>query len=313
MAGIIATLLGGLGAARTDQRDRFSWILTPLTWVREQIQASRQSGGRLAANAVIVRPIAGSGYVAAGVPAGARLSSCLAIFAAIAIVIAVMLTAADCRSRRAVGRLAGDAGGLGHRHRRLDAGRHRAGARPALAFRSIRACSIVFIEFWRGVPLITVLFMANLHAAAVPAGRHDHRPLAARADRRGAVLRRLHGRGGARRPAGHPARAGRGGDGARPDYWQTMALIVMPQALRHVIPGIVNTFIGLFKDTTLVLIVGMFDLLGIEARVDPIQTGRRPPRCSPALPSPVMYFIFCFGMSRYSLFVERRLNGHRRN
>jgi general L-amino acid transport system permease protein len=59
-------------------------------------------------------------------------------------------------------------------------------------------------------------------------------------------------------------------DGARADYWQMMRLIILPQALKLVIPGIVNTFIGLFKDTTLVLIIGLFDLLGqISRRSDP--------------------------------------------
>jgi general L-amino acid transport system permease protein len=92
-------------------------------------------------------------------------------------------------------------------------------------------------------------------------------------------------------------------------YWRTTGLVVLPQALRLVIPGMVNTFIGLFKDTTLVLIVAIFDLLGQmrAAFADP----------NWATPSTLftgfafagmIYFVFCFGMSRYALFVERRLN-----
>ncbi|MGH6914401.1 MAG: ABC transporter permease subunit, partial [Geminicoccales bacterium] len=83
-------------------------------------------------------------------------------------------------------------------------------------------------------------------------------------------------------------------------------LIVLPQALRIVIPGIVNTFIGLFKDTTLVLIIGLFDLLGIvqAALTDPQWLGF-------AVEGYVFagfgYWIFCFGMSRYSQRLERRL------
>src|SRR5258708_25842950 len=88
----------------------------------------------------------------------------------------------------------------------------------------------------------------------------------------------------------------------------------MPQALRHVIPGLVNSFIALFKDTSLVSIVALFDLLGsLRASFsDPVW----------ATPTTLftgfgftgmIYFAFCFGMSRYSLFVENRLNAHRRN
>jgi general L-amino acid transport system permease protein len=88
-----------------------------------------------------------------------------------------------------------------------------------------------------------------------------------------------------------------------------MRLIILPQALTHVIPGIVNTFIGLFKDTALVSIVGIFDLLGAAqstladaAWSTPVQglTGY--------LVVAVIFFVFCFGMSRYSMFMERKLN-----
>ena len=132
----------------------------------------------------------------------------------------------------------------------------------------IRIFSITFIEFWRGVPLITVLFFATYMLPLVPARQFHRRWAGARADRHRAVFRRLSWR-----------RSIRGGLQAIPrgqseaasalglSWWKTTALIVMPQALRHVIPGLVNSFIALFKDTSLVSIVALFDLLGLIARV----------------------------------------------
>jgi general L-amino acid transport system permease protein len=95
-------------------------------------------------------------------------------------------------------------------------------------------------------------------------------------------------------------------------YAQKMGLIVLPQALKIVIPGIVNTFIGLFKDTSLVLIIGIFDLLGM------VQASLSAPRwLSPSTPmtgyvvAGAIFWVFCFGISRYSQFLERRLAGER--
>jgi general L-amino acid transport system permease protein len=93
-------------------------------------------------------------------------------------------------------------------------------------------------------------------------------------------------------------------------YWKTMGLIVLPQALKLVIPGIVNSFIGLFKDTTLVAIIGMFDLLGA------IQLGNADPKwlgfgMEGYAFAAMIYFVFCFSMSRYSQHLERKLHtGH---
>ena len=97
-------------------------------------------------------------------------------------------------------------------------------------------------------------------------------------------------------------------------WWKTTALIVMPQALRHVIPGLVNSFIALFKDTSLVLIVALFDLLGqLRASFsDPVWATPTTLFTGFAFTG-MIYFVFYFGMSRYSLFVEHRLNAHRRS
>jgi general L-amino acid transport system permease protein len=95
-------------------------------------------------------------------------------------------------------------------------------------------------------------------------------------------------------------------------YWKMMRLIVLPQALRIVIPGIVNTFIARFKDTTLVLIIGLLDVLGA------IQTAIKDPAWGNVATEgyvfgALVFFVFCFGMSRYSQALERKLDtGHRR-
>ena len=136
----------------------------------------------------------------------------------------------------------------------------------------VRLASVIFIEFVRGVPLITVLIMANtMLPLFLPGGMTVDR-----------LLRPLVGV--AIFAAAYMAEVVRGGLQAMPrgqyegamslglGYWQMMAFIILPQALRIVIPGIVNNFISLFKDTTLVAIVGIFDLIRtIEAsRVDPV-------------------------------------------
>jgi general L-amino acid transport system permease protein len=190
----------------------------------------------------------------------------------------------------------------------------------ALARRSdmyvIRYLSIVFIEFWRGVPLITVLFMASvLLPLFLPEGVNFDK-----------LLRALIGvalfssaymaevvRGGLQAiPAGQFEAAKALGLG----YWRIMGLIVLPQALKHVIPGIVNTFIALFKDTTLVLIIGLFDLLGI-IQLSFTDTKWATPTTSHTgyAFAALIFWIFCYGMSRYSVFMEQRLSAgeHKRS
>jgi general L-amino acid transport system permease protein len=182
----------------------------------------------------------------------------------------------------------------------------------ALARRSelpaVHTFVVVFIEFWRGVPLIAVLFFATymLPFFLPPGWNFD--PLAR-------VLV-----GVALFASAYMAEVVRGGlqaisrsqyEGATAlglGYWLTMAFVVLPQALRVAIPGIVSIFIGLFKDTTLVLIVAIFDLLGQlrAAFADP--TWSTPVTLFTGFAfAGMVYFVFCFAMSRYSLFVEGRL------
>jgi len=87
-------------------------------------------------------------------------------------------------------------------------------------------------------------------------------------------------------------------------------LIVLPQALRISIPGIVNTFIGLFKDTTLVIVIGLFDILGIANAMvsNPDWLGLS---TETYVFVAVFFFVVCFSMSRYSMWLERRLSGQR--
>jgi general L-amino acid transport system permease protein len=96
-------------------------------------------------------------------------------------------------------------------------------------------------------------------------------------------------------------------------YWKTMRLVILPQALTIVIPGIVSTFIGLFKDTTLVAVVGITDFLKAAetSRVDPDWAG---PTISSTvyLFAALVYWAICFGMSRYSQSVEQRLSRGRK-
>jgi general L-amino acid transport system permease protein len=172
----------------------------------------------------------------------------------------------------------------------------------------VRLLSVGFIELVRGVPVITVLFMASVMLPLfVP------EPLAP--DK---LLRALIGV--AMFASAYMAEVVRGGLAAVPrgqyeaaralglGYWRMMALVILPQALQATLPNIVNTFIGLFKDTTLVFVVGIFDFLRtIEAaRADPKWAGPTIPVTGYAFAA-LFYFVFCYGMSRYAQSVEARL------
>lgn len=175
----------------------------------------------------------------------------------------------------------------------------------------VKALSVAFIELVRGVPLVTVLFMASVMLPLfLPEGVTFDK-----------LLRALVGV--SLFSAAYMAEVVRGGLQAIPKgqyeaaaalglgYWKMMGLIILPQALRLVIPGIVNTFIGLFKDTSLVLIIGLYDLLGMAQLIikDPAWLGLA---TETYLIAGAGFWIFCFGMSRYSMALERRLaRGHR--
>ena len=181
------------------------------------------------------------------------------------------------------------------------------GRRSALPI--VRTACVVFIEFWRGVPLITVLFFATYMLPFFLPGNWKIdgllRVLIGVVLFAGAYMAEVVRGGLQAMPRGQYEAATALGLG----YWRTMGFIILPQALRLVIPGIVNSFIALFKDTTLVLIVAIFDLLG----------QLRAAFADPAWATPVtlftgfafagmIYFLVSFGMSRYALSMERRLN-----
>lgn len=193
-----------------------------------------------------------------------------------------------------------------------------AGVLLALGRRStlpvIKALCVVFIEVVRGVPLITVLFMATKMLPLFM-------PNNAKIDDFVCVLI-----GVAVFASAYMAEVIRGGLQAIPkgqfegadslglSYPQKMRLIVLPQALKLVIPGIVNTFIGLFKDTSLVYIVNMFDLLGAVRRNFSDANWITPQTPLTGLIfAGFVFWVFCFGMSRYSIYMERRLDtGYRK-
>jgi general L-amino acid transport system permease protein len=314
---LIGPLLWGLGKVIAVIGALVTGIVSPLVWLNGQIQeAARPLWVDFAITTVVVSLLVV--FLAGGLRTGLRsLMATLATFAGIALVIAV---------------LGLDRGGLPIVDTRLWGGllvtlvvsvtgivaSMPIGIALALGRRStiplIRIFSITFIEFWRGVPLITVLFFATYMLPLFLPGNFNVDGLLR------AVI------GTALFAGAYQAEVIRGGLQAIPrgqgeaasalglSWWKTTALIVLPQALRHVIPGLVNSFIGLFKDTTLVSIVALFDLLG----------SLRASFADPAWATPstlftgfavtgLIYWTFCFGMSRYSLFVEHRLNAHRRN
>jgi len=186
-----------------------------------------------------------------------------------------------------------------------------AGIILALARRSdlpvIKMLAVMFIEFIRGVPLITLLFVASLLLNYfLPPGTNFDIIL------RVIIMVTLFA-------SAYMAEVIRGGLAALPkgqyeaadalglDYWKAQRLIILPQALKISIPGIVSTFIGMFKDTTLVVFVGLFDPL--KAMADTIRASFewKGAYWEPYIFVGAIFFILCFGMSRYSMYLERRL------
>ena len=171
----------------------------------------------------------------------------------------------------------------------------------------IRALSTGYIEIVRGVPLITVLFMASLMIPLfLPEGVQIDKLLRAQI---GFILF----------AAAYEAEVIRGGLQAVPkgqfeaadalglSYWHKMGLIVLPQALKVVIPPMVNTFIGFFKDTSLVIIIGLFDLLG-AVRLASSDVEWRIFYVEGLVFVALVYFAFCFTMATYARRLEDRLN-----
>ena len=172
---------------------------------------------------------------------------------------------------------------------------------------AIRSFCIVYVELIRGVPLISVLFMASfMFPLFMPPGTQID-----------VLLRVLVGI--TLFAAAYMAEIVRGGLQAIPkgqqeaadtlglSYWQAQRKIVLPQALALVVPGIMNNFISLFKDTSLVTIVSLYELTGSMGLALNGDADWRPFKIEAYLFIAAIYFTFCFAMSRYSLWIERQL------
>jgi general L-amino acid transport system permease protein len=170
----------------------------------------------------------------------------------------------------------------------------------------VRLLCVLYVELIRGVPLISLLFMASvMFPLFMPEGMNPDKLLRAQVAFilfAAAYLAEVVRGGLQALPKGQTEAADALGLG----YWAKVRLVVLPQALRLVIPPLVNTFIGFFKDTSLVLIIGLTDLLtaGKVALADPVWTGFAR---EVYLFLAVIYFTFCFAMSRYSRGLETHL------
>ena len=170
----------------------------------------------------------------------------------------------------------------------------------------VKTLSVIFIEFIRGVPLITLLFTASLLLNYfLPPGTTFDLIL------RVIIMVTLFA-------TAYMAEVIRGGLAALPrgqyeaaealglDYWKAQRLVIMPQALKISIPGIVNSFIGLFKDTTLVVFIGLLDPIALSNSIR-ATTDWQGIYWELFIVIGGLFFLFCFGMSRYSMHLERRL------
>jgi general L-amino acid transport system permease protein len=171
----------------------------------------------------------------------------------------------------------------------------------------IKFFSVIFIEFIRGVPLITLLFVANVVLAYfLPPGTNFDLIL------RVMIMITLFA-------SAYIAEVIRGGLAALPrgqyeaadslglDYSQAMRLIILPQALKISIPGIVNVAVGLFKDTTLVSVISMFDLVGMIRGPILASTDWNGVYWELFGFAALLFFVFCYGISQYSQWLERQL------
>ncbi len=178
----------------------------------------------------------------------------------------------------------------------------------------IKTLCILTIELWRAVPLITVLFMASVMLPLfVPNGVTVDKVLRAMI---GITI--FYG--------AYMAETIRGGLQAMPrgqfeaasalglNYWKSTIFIILPQALRYVIPGIVGTFISLVKDTSLVSIIGLLDLINAINAAGASAEWASPTKAFTGYAFAIaIYFVMCFSLSRYAKYMENRLNtGHKR-
>ena len=176
----------------------------------------------------------------------------------------------------------------------------------------VRALSITYIEFWRGTPLITILFMASVMLPLFfPSGVEFDKVVRAMI---GITLFQ----------SAYTAEAVRGGlqaiDKGQNEasmalgmgYWRRTMLIILPQALKISIPSIVNTFIALFKDTSLVSIIGLLDLLKMSQNASR-SLDWNGYDIEGYLFAGFVFWIFCFGMSSYSQKLEQKLDTDRRS
>jgi general L-amino acid transport system permease protein len=173
---------------------------------------------------------------------------------------------------------------------------------------AIRSFCTIYVELIRGVPLISVLFMASfMFPLFMPAGVTID-----------VLLRVLVGI--TLFAAAYMAEVVRGGLQAMPkgqteaaaslglSYWQTQRKIILPQALAMVVPGIMNNFISIFKDTSLVTIVSLYELTGALGLALNSDADWRPYKLEGYLFITAIYFTFCFAMSRYSMWIEKQVN-----
>lgn len=173
---------------------------------------------------------------------------------------------------------------------------------------AIKTLCVIYVELIRGVPLISVLFMASfLFPLFMPPGTSID-----------VLLRVLVGI--TLFSAAYMAEIVRGGLQAIPkgqqeaadtlglSYWQAQRKIILPQALALVVPGIMNNFIAIFKDTSLITIVSLYELTGAMGLALDSDSDWRPYKLNAYVFITLIYFVFCFSMSRYSLWIEKQLS-----
>ncbi|KAF0116320.1 MAG: proteinral L-amino acid transport system permease protein [Rhodobacteraceae bacterium] len=171
----------------------------------------------------------------------------------------------------------------------------------------VKTLSVGFIEFIRGVPLITLLFTASLLLQYfLPPGTNFDiilRVIILVTFFAAAYLAEVIRGGLAALPRGQYEAA----DALGLDYWRAQRLIILPQALKISIPSIVSTFIGLFKDTTLVAFVGLMDPLKGVTQIVRADINWKGIYWEPYIFVGTIFFLICFGMSRYSMYLEKKL------